>query len=262
MNRTKQKCLKCNCEISVSNVAKHTTACDGTIKSSYLMKKLNMTKSYDNLTYLDCEFCNKVIENKRSLIQHERFCKLNLNRQFTAFHVDHPNYKKPTASNQYIKAKKLGLPKPELTAEQRKAISDKSIERYKSKSQEAKNQISVTISKTVNQKVKNGIWHTSLAKNMHYNYNGIDLHGSWEYRYAKWLDGKQIKWRRPKESFSYIFENKERRYTPDFYLIDTNEYIEIKGFKSSKDEAKWNQFPKNLKLKILVENDLKDINII
>jgi hypothetical protein len=260
MIRAKEKCLKCNCEISVSNIAKHTISCDGIIKSSFLKKKLNLIKSYDNLINLNCEFCRSLIKNKYSLIQHERFCKLNPNKQHLPFQKDHPNYKKPKASNQYTKAKELNLPKPELTTEQKQAASYKSIERYKSK--EERKKTSIAVSKTVNQKVKDGSWHTSLAKNLHYNYNGIDLHGSWEFLYAKWLDENQIKWRRPKESFPYNFENKERKYTPDFYLIDSNEYIEIKGFKTLKDEAKWSQFPKNLKFKILFEIDLKNLKIL
>lgn len=260
MVRAKQKCLKCKCDISISNFTKHTKACDGIIKSSFLKKKLNITKSYDNLLNLNCEFCSTTIKSVRSLIQHERFCKLNPNKQFTPFQKDNPNYKKTKASNQYIKAKELGLPKPELTIEQRQALSDRNKERFKS--YESRKQLSDAISKTVNQKVKDGTWHTSLAKNIHHDYNGVDLHGSWEVKYAKWLDKNQIKWRRPRESFPYSFENRERRYTPDFYLIDTEEYIEIKGYKTVKDEAKWTQFPKNLKFKILFENDLKNLNIL
>lgn len=130
MTRAKQKCLKCKCEISVSNISKHTAACDGTVKSSFLKKKLNLSKSYDNITNLQCEFCTIEVKSVRSLIQHERFCKLNPNKQFTPFQKDNPNYKKTKASNQYIKAKELGLPKPELTLEQRHALSDRNKERF------------------------------------------------------------------------------------------------------------------------------------
>ena len=67
---------------------------------------------------------------------------------------------------------------------------------------------------------------------------------------------------RCKDSFSYNFQNKLRRYTPDFYLVDTCEYVEIKGYKTEKDDAKWCQFPKDKTLKILVEYDLKQLNVI
>jgi hypothetical protein len=118
------------------------------------------------------------------------------------------------------------------------------------------------ISETVNKKVADGTWHTSLAKKMHKNYNGVDLHGSWEVAYAKYLDLNNIKWMRCRESFSYVFDGKERKYTPDFYLIETDVYIEIKGYKTEKDVAKWNQFPKHRKLIVLMKKELEDLKVL
>lgn len=118
------------------------------------------------------------------------------------------------------------------------------------------------IAVAVNAKVANGEWHTSLAKHMHIDYNGIDLHGSWELAYAKYLDANNIKWVRNKDFFTYVFEGKQRRYTPDFYLVDTDEYIEVKGHKTDKDSAKWAQFPQNKKLKILMKDELSELGLI
>lgn len=118
------------------------------------------------------------------------------------------------------------------------------------------------ISETVNKKVKEGNWHTSLSRKMHINYNGFDLHGSWELAYAKYLDSNSIKWKRCKESFTYEFGGKSRKYTPDFYLIDSDEYVEIKGFKTEKDSAKWEQFPTHRKLIVLMSKNLKELKII
>ena len=115
-------------------------------------------------------------------------------------------------------------------------------------------------SQTIKNKVAKGEWHTSLAKRMHYDYKGIDLHGKWELKYATWLDSQNIKWIRCKESFEYNFENKVRHYTPDFYLTDSDTYIEIKGFKTEKDDAKWKQFSK--KLIVLTKAELKELGII
>jgi hypothetical protein len=94
---------------------------------------------------------------------------------------------------------------------------------------------------------------------MHYTYKGVDLHGKWELKYAQWLDNNRVKWMRCKQAFEYTFENKTRRYTPDFYLPDTDEYIEIKGYKTNKDIAKWSQFP--YKLTVLMRSELKKIGI-
>jgi deoxycytidine triphosphate deaminase len=114
----------------------------------------------------------------------------------------------------------------------------------------------------MNDYVKNRDWHISLAKHMHYKYKGYDLHGKWELEFAKYLDYNNIEWDRPKTRFKYIFEDKERYYTPDFYLIETDEYVEIKGFKTEKDYAKWNQFNYKTQLIVLMEKDLKELKII
>lgn len=115
-------------------------------------------------------------------------------------------------------------------------------------------------SNTIKKKVKEGTWHYSFSKVRTYEYKGVKLHGKWELQYAQWLDKNNVKWRRPKEKFVYIFEEKERFYTPDFYLIDSNEYIEIKGYETEKDRVKWNQFP--LKLRTIKGKELFELNII
>ena len=159
--------------------------------------------------------------------------------------------------NQYTKAEKLGLPKPIISLETSKKLSDSVLSRSKNW-QEINGK---KISKTVNEKVANGEWHTSLAKHMHIDYNGVDMHGNWELQYAIDLDSKNIKWIKCKESFGYIFEGKPKRYTPDFYLIETDEYIEIKGYKTEKDDVKWSQFPKDKVLKVLMKNELTLLGI-
>lgn len=115
-------------------------------------------------------------------------------------------------------------------------------------------------SETVKQKVADGTWHYSFSKVRTHEYKGVRLHGKWELQYAKWLDKNNINWRRPKEKFAYVFENKERYYTPDFYLVDTNEYIEIKGYETDKDRAKWKDFP--FKLTIIKGKELREKGII
>lgn len=204
-----------------------------------------------------CKYCDKECKNDNSLRNHERLCKLNPNRQYTPF--SEPNFNKICKKNYrngYTKAKDEGRIYT-ISKETSKKISDSS----KSRTKEWNKENGKKISKAIQEKVKNNTWHTSLAKNMHYNYNGIDLHGKWELNYAKYLDYNNIRWERCKESFEYIFENKIRHYTPDFYLLDSDEYIEIKGYKTNKDEAKWSQFPNNKKLKIFMKNDLKKLNI-
>lgn len=57
--------------------------------------------------------------------------------------------------------------------------------------------------------------------------------------------------------FEYNWNEAVHKYFPDFYLIDSNTYIEVKGYKTERDEAKWKNFPE--KLIILQENEINEI---
>jgi len=200
-----------------------------------------------------CKFCIKECLSKKSLTSHQCFCKSNPDRKDPATWA--------TGNRKGIHSWNAGLfgdPRLKHTEDAKRKMSDKMCER----SAEWHIENGKRVSLTINRKVLEGTWHTSLAKHMHVDYNGVDLHGSWELAYAKFLDLNNIKWVRNKDSFLYMFSGKERRYTPDFYLIDTDEYIEIKGYKTEKDDAKWAQFPANKKLRILMHKDLKELNII
>ena len=205
---------------------------------------------------LNCKFCNKECKNNNSLRNHERLCKQNPNRQYTYFSSEDFKKHKDTR-NQFQRARDAGLPDPIVSEETKKKISKYSSSRSTEWHKENGKRVSATIRK----KVLEGTWHTSLAKNMHYTYKNVDLHGKWELAFAKFLDKHNIIWERCKESFAYIFEDIERRYTPDFYLPETNEYIEIKGYKIKKDEAKWSQFPKDKILTVYLKKDLKELGL-
>jgi len=200
---------------------------------------------------LNCRFCSRVCKNDNSLRNHERLCSENPLKQTTCF--SDPNLQqKFSKQNQYTKAKLLGLDAPIVSDETRKKLSIAAKYTNANASFATKEKRKQTIQR----KVLNGEWHTSLAKRMHYQYKGIDLHGKWEFGYAIWLDENCIAWQRCRESFEYTFEEKVRRYTPDFYLPETDTYIEIKGYKTKKDDAKWSQFPAHRTLKVLMEDDL------
>lgn len=161
-------------------------------------------------------------------------------------------------TNQFDKANKLGL-KIEVTQETKNRIQEK---RVKTITNDWREKHSKRMSKIVQTKMEQGIYPKSCGRAKYIEYNNIVLHGSWELAYAKWLDKNQVKWRKVNETFSYEFENKKHRYTPDFYLIDTNEYIEIKGYQTEKDKAKWEQFPLGLKLKVLKLKELKELKVL
>lgn len=92
-------------------------------------------------------------------------------------------------------------------------------------------------------------------------YKKYCFRSSWEAKYAKWLDKNKISWLyEPK-----TFDLKICSYTPDFYLPQTNEYIEIKGWWRDNAKLKFNLFKKmyrSIKISILMKKQLKTLNLI
>ncbi len=203
-----------------------------------------------------CQYCCDVKNTIKSVRSHERLCKSNPNRAPSPFSNPdvYKNRKIKKKNNQYTKAKETGV-EYSMSDETRKKLSDA----IKNRSPELLEKVGKSISESVNKKVSDGTWHTSLAKRMHVEYKGVGLHGLWELKYAQYLDEIGVVWERNTASFPYEFEGKVRRYTPDFYLPMTDEYVEIKGYKTEKDEAKWSQFP--LTLVVLMGEDLKSLGI-
>lgn len=216
---------------------------------------------------LVCKYCGKECKNANSLRNHERLCSYNPNKQISNL-IEHN--KKVKEGIIFIWNKGLTKETDERVRNNAERVHEsyltgKSIQWEKGLTKETDERIrkqAEQISKTCLKKSKQGTWHKSLAKNMHYNYKGIDLDGTWELEYAKYLDANNIEWKRPNERFEYIFENKLRHYTPDFYIVHEDTFVEIKGYKTKKDDEKWKQFPKDKRLKVLFKKDLIKIGII
>ena len=58
------------------------------------------------------------------------------------------------------------------------------------------------------------------------------------------------------QGFPYNW-NGDRTYFPDFYLPELSEYVEVKGYKTERDVAKWQQFPN--KLRLILKEDIIQI---
>ena len=95
-------------------------------------------------------------------------------------------------------------------------------------------------------------YESSIAGNVY-------IRSSYELEYVKWLDKNNIKWKSNLIKFPYYFAGKFRYYYPDFYLIDTEEYIEIKGYKTEQDIDKWKAFP--YKLRVIFKQDLLNMGL-
>ena len=81
------------------------------------------------------------------------------------------------------------------------------------------------------------------------------VRGTWQLNVAKKLNELNILWIKNKR-LSYLLQDIKRNYNPDFYLPNINEYIQVKGYFSSKDKNKMNsivqQYPK-IKIRFILE---------
>ena len=200
-----------------------------------------------------CRYCGKVCKNKNSLAQHEIRCKENPNK----ISLDYLSNRdqsliKRNPSNQFIKAKELGLPQPTIAASTRLKLSN--VWKGKKHSEDSKQRISKAMqiavrenpdsysSSNVNGRVKKVI------------YKDITLDSQWEVDFVVWLDEKGVIWERPNKGFEYDYKDKKHIYYPDFYLPDYNVYVEVKGYKRDKDEYKWKVINN---LIIILQEDIK-----
>lgn len=251
----KTVCQYCGKEISNNNIKKHLLSHES--NPEYHKPSQHVTHEG-----LNCIYCNKLFKNKNSLAQHECRCKLNPNKiRVVSNFIDYNSLHKESWNKGLTKETDERVRK-NAEAIHNSYVSGKSKALKGIKNPSCRPEIKEKISRTIMEKSKQGLWHTSLAKNMHINYNGIDLHGKWELGYAKYLDLNNIKWERCKRRFSYIFEGKERYYTPDFYLPESETYVEVKGYSRAKDYAKWNQFPKELNLLVIRRKELIELGVI
>lgn len=88
----------------------------------------------------------------------------------------------------------------------------------------------------------------------------VFVDGTWEYKYAMYLDTLGVQWRRNTRRFDYWYAGKLRKYIPDFYIVDDDRYIEIKRYTTDKDLAKWNQFPYTLA--VVGKRELKELKLL
>ena len=72
----------------------------------------------------------------------------------------------------------------------------------------------------------------------HGRYKGIKCDSIYELVFLIYCLDNNISISRNKKYFSYEFEGKSRKYYPDFYLPDSNTFIELKGYKDAKVDLK------------------------
>lgn len=78
-------------------------------------------------------------------------------------------------------------------------------------------------------------------------HDGIKFQGKWELCFYLYCKENNIEIVRCNEWFEYEW-NGIRKYFPDFYLPQKDLYVEVKGYETERDQAKWKAFPKSLRI--------------
>lgn len=243
MNSNKHPCSCCLCRnvITSNNLPIH-----------YNSKQCKSGKLFSPALYkgIDCRHCGKTCKSNNSRAQHELYCSLAPEKKRRA-----PSYgmlgKK--GGNQFTKAKELGLPVPVVTDETRKKISvhSKAIvwdeQRRKNHSEAMKRAV---------QENPESYTSSNRGRTKQIEYDGIKFQGQWELDFYKWAKSNNLDPKRPDRSFKYEWKG-ERCYYPDFYIESLDAYIEVKGYETDRDRAKWDQFPE--RLIIIKEQQIKEI---
>jgi hypothetical protein len=189
---------------------------------------------------MECKYCNRFCKNNNSLRNHERLCKLNPNRQILVsnFIEWNKDVKRglQKVSNQFIKAKENGMGVT-VSEETKNKISKAS--KGRKLTQEQRHKLSIAMRKAVLKNPESYTANNVSGRTPIIIYKGFKLKGTWELETAKWLDRQNIKWTNISKGFDYEWKGSTHIYYPDFYLIEYDRYIEVKGYERERDREKW-----------------------
>jgi hypothetical protein len=158
--------------------------------------------------------------------------------------------------NQWTKAKETGIPY-EIKEETRKKLSEGSSNYNKKRwsSEENRKKQSESMKKAV-EKYPESYTSSNRGRTKQIIVDGIKFQGKWELEFYQYCKSNNIHIERSNEWFEYEW-NGTRKYFPDFYLKDKDLYIEVKGYETDRDKAKWECFPKTLK--VIRKEDIEKI---
>jgi len=192
------------------------------------------------MTYI-CETCG--FEIKASIQNHVNSCD-GLG----------PRRKRPKNKSRgggWNRGKSLEETNPENHEEIRKKLSENHKGGGRSSTEDGERERRRKLSNIINERYNNG-WDPVCGRAKKYKYTSkfagvVTLDGTWELKTAIYLDENNIRWKRPAKRFNYIKPSGKRgKYKPDFWIDDWNSYLEVKGYKTDLDDAKWSQFKEPL----------------
>ena len=193
---------------------------------------------------LFCQYCNKESKSKNSHSNHERCCPINPNRNYKNNKIG------KKGANQFSYAQRFGLEKPKAWNKGMPGIMT-----GKKHTEATKQKISKSM-KIVVMNNPESYCGSNRGRSKQIIVDEIKFTGQWEVDFYLWAKKNNLNAVRVTTPFKYFWKG-ERNYFPDFYIESLDLYVEIKGYETDRDRAKWEQFPK--KLKILKKNEIYEI---
>ena len=202
-----------------------------------------------------CQFCNKESSNPGGAARHSKHCKSNPNYV--------KGYRSPKAGPKAGSAPwNKGLrDDPRCSHSEETRLKLGNTFKGKCHTEESKQKMS-----EARKQMYAAGWECNAGRCLKYDYESpiagrVKVDGMWELKFCEFADTAKLNWLRNKERFSYIRpDGKSASYQPDFYLKDFDCYIEIKGYETDLDHAKWDQFPK--RLVVIRKNDMSNLDSI
>jgi len=177
---------------------------------------------------MNCEYCNRAFTVKSRVTVHSKSCSQNPNRIPGFWETD--EYKQ--------KQSKIRLSQPPLSEETRKKLSETAIKNQRTP--EYREKQSLRMKQAVLDHPESYSDKNIVGRSKHFEVNGVRFNSTWEYIVAQYLDLHGIKWtRKGIKPIPYLWNDSWHLYFPDFLIEADNIYIEVKGYETDRDRAKW-----------------------
>lgn len=193
-----------------------------------------------NKTKITCIHCSKEITSN-NIERHQIKCSLPKVASVPKFNPRNTGKK---GRNQFSKARDEGRPIPVQSDESKaKSLATKILRGSLSHSEESRKKISAAMKKAVAEH-PDSYSSSNRGRTKQIIVDGIKLQGQWEVDFYLWAKAHNMNPARPSKAFHYEW-NGTRSYHPDFYIQSVG-YVEVKGYETDRDRAKWDQFPEEL----------------
>lgn len=244
----KTLCEKCNKEISNNNYKKHINSCTGVIEPKVKEEWLQENGKYK------CPYCDK------------QYKKLGIGNHIWRYHTEQGKNFNPNIGykNKNRAAWNKGLNKEK----------DERVKKYAEKFSQNYKKGNFKIGQIKDKKK----WKEKLSLATTRNHNGgyknvpyldyqltdgeiIKLRGSYEVRFAKYLDEKNIEWVY-ENSIDYIDKQGVKKHClPDFYIPSLNEYFDTKGVLTEefKEKIELIKHQKNIDIHLVFYDNLCEL---